>query len=218
MDMTCVKPGLTPAQKRYLPLKRATDVLLSGLGILILSPLLLILALVIKSDSKGPVFFRQKRVGKDGTFFQIYKFRTMRTDTPRDMPTHLLNDPEAFITRSGRFLRKTSLDELPQLFNIFRGEMSVIGPRPALWNQDDLVAAREAVGANSVRPGLTGWAQINGRDELPIDIKAGFDGEYIRRMSFLFDCKCFFGTITSVLRHEGVVEGGTGAMEKEKQK
>lgn len=218
MDMTCVKPGLTPAQKRYLPLKRAVDIVLSGLGILILSPLLLVLALVIKCDSKGPVLFRQKRVGKDGTFFQIYKFRTMRTDTPRDMPTHLLNDPEAFITPSGRFLRKTSLDELPQLFNIFRGEMSVIGPRPALWNQDDLVAAREAVGANSVRPGLTGWAQINGRDELPIDIKAGFDGEYIRRMSFLFDCKCFFGTITSVLRHEGVVEGGTGAMEKEKQK
>lgn len=218
MDMTCVKPGLTPAQKRYLPLKRAVDIVLSGLGILILSPLLLVLALVIKCDSKGPVLFRQKRVGKDGTFFQIYKFRTMRTDTPRDMPTHLLNDPEAFITPSGRFLRKTSLDELPQLFNIFRGEMSVIGPRPALWNQDDLVAAREAVGANSVRPGLTGWAQINGRDELPIDIKAGFDGEYIRRMSFWFDCKCFFGTITSVLRHEGVVEGGTGAMEKEKQK
>ena len=140
----------------------------------------------------------------------------MRTDTPKDLPTHLLNDPEHFITKTGRFIRKTSLDELPQLFNIFAGQMAVIGPRPALWNQDDLIAERDKYHANDIRPGLTGWAQINGRDELEIPVKAKLDGEYVQKMSFLFDCKCFFGTITSVLKHDGVVEGGTGTLEKEK--
>ena len=163
------------------------------------------------------MFFRQKRVGIGKRHFQILKFRTMRIDTPHDMPTHLLHDPEQYITRMGRFLRKTSLDELPQLFNILAGDMSVIGPRPALWNQDDLIAERDKYGANDVKPGLTGWAQINGRDELPIPVKAKLDGEYVQRLGFLFDCKCFFGTITSVLRHDGVVEGGTGELEREKK-
>ena len=194
------------------------DVLLSGCGILILSPILGIVALAIKLESPGPVIFKQKRFGKNKEFFEIYKFRSMRTDTPKDLPTHLLNDPDRFITKTGRFIRKTSLDELPQLFNIFSGKMSVIGPRPALWNQGDLIAERDKYHANDIRPGLTGWAQINGRDELEIPVKAKFDGEYVRKMSFLFDCKCFFGTVTSVLRHDGVVEGGTGTLEKEKKK
>ena len=197
--------------------KRLLDILLSGCGIVVLSPVYLLVALAIKLDDPGPVFFRQKRVGIHKTYFQILKFRTMKMETPRDVPTHLLENPEQYITRVGRVLRKTSLDELPQIFQIFTGKMSVIGPRPALWNQDDLIAQRDKYGANDVRPGLTGWAQINGRDELPIDVKAAFDGEYVRKMSFLFDCKCFFGTIVSVLKHEGVVEGGTGQMEKEKK-
>ncbi|MDY4583258.1 MAG: sugar transferase [Candidatus Faecousia sp.] len=197
--------------------KRLLDILLSGCGIVVLSPVYLLVALAIKLDDPGPVFFRQKRVGIHKTYFQILKFRTMKMETPRDVPTHLLDNPEQYITRVGRVLRKTSLDELPQIFQIFTGKMSVIGPRPALWNQDDLIAQRDKYGANDVRPGLTGWAQINGRDELPIDVKAAFDGEYVRKMSFLFDCKCFFGTIVSVLKHEGVVEGGTGQMEKEKK-
>ena len=196
--------------------KRFLDIFLSFLGILVLSWLFLILFIVIKLDSRGPIFFKQKRVGKGKTHFGILKFRTMRIDTPRDMPTHMLENPEQYITRVGKFLRKTSLDELPQLFNIFVGHMSVIGPRPALWNQFDLIEERDRYGANDIRPGLTGWAQINGRDELPIDVKARFDGEYVENMSFLFDCKCFFGTIVSVLKHDGVVEGGTGQMEKEK--
>ena len=201
----------------YLIIKRVIDFMLSLLALIVLSPIFLILAVWIKLDSKGPVFFRQKRVGKDKEFFQIYKFRTMRTDTPSDMPTHLLTDPDAFITKSGKFLRKTSLDELPQIINILKGEMAIIGPRPALWNQDDLVAERDKYGANDVLPGLSGWAQINGRDELPIPIKAKLDGDYVEKMSFAFDVKCFVGTITSVLRSDGVVEGGTGVIEKAKK-
>lgn len=194
----------------YIYLKRLLDFILSLLAIIILSPLFLVLAIWIKLDSPGPVFFKQKRIGINRTFFKIYKFRTMLAETPDDMPTHLLNDPEAFITRSGKFLRKTSLDELPQLINILKGEMSIIGPRPALWNQDDLADERDKYGANSVFPGLTGWAQINGRDELPIEVKARLDGEYIERINFWFDLKCFFGTILSVLKSDGIVEGKTG--------
>ncbi|MBR5125410.1 MAG: sugar transferase [Oscillospiraceae bacterium] len=197
--------------------KRALDILLSGCGIVVLAPVYLGIAIAIKIDDPGPVFFRQKRVGIHKSHFHILKFRTMKTETPRDMPTHLLQNPEQYITRVGKFLRKASLDELPQIFQIFTGEMSIIGPRPALWNQFDLIEERDKYGANDVRPGLTGWAQINGRDELPIDVKARLDGEYVERLSFLFDCKCFFGTIVSVLRHDGVVEGGTGQLEKEKK-
>jgi len=197
--------------------KRLIDILLSGVGIVVLSPVYLIVALAIKIDDPGPVFFRQKRVGIHKTHFNILKFRTMKMNTPKDTPTHLLENPQQYITRVGGILRKTSLDELPQIFQIFTGDMSIIGPRPALWNQYDLIEERDKYGANDVRPGLTGWAQINGRDELPIDVKARFDGEYVENMSFLFDCKCFFGTIVSVLKHDGVVEGGTGQMEKEKE-
>ena len=196
--------------------KRCLDVILSGCGIVILAPLMALIALAIKVDDPGPVFFRQKRVGIHKSYFHILKFRTMKMDTPRDTPTHLLENPQKYITRVGGVLRKTSLDELPQIFQIFSGKMSVIGPRPALWNQEDLIEERDRYGANDVRPGLTGWAQINGRDELPIDVKARFDGEYVQRLSFLFDCRCFFGTILSVLKHDGVVEGGTGQLEKEK--
>jgi len=198
----------------YLKLKRIMDFILSFIAIIVLSPVFLFLALWIKADSKGPIFFRQKRIGKDRTFFQIYKFRTMLDETPKDMPTHLLNDPDAFITKSGKFLRKTSLDELPQLINIIKGEMAVIGPRPALWNQDDLADERDKYGANDILPGLTGWAQINGRDELPIDVKARLDGEYVQNMSFWFDLRCFFGTFLSILKSDGVVEGGTGTIDK----
>ena len=197
--------------------KRLVDLVLSGIGILVLSPVYLILALAIVIDDPGPVFFRQKRVGLYKSHFMIMKFRTMKMETPHDVPTHLLQNPEQYITRMGKFLRKTSLDELPQLFQIFTGKMSIVGPRPALWNQFDLIELRDQVGANDLRPGLTGWAQINGRDELPLDVKARFDGEYVQRISFLFDCKCFLGTVLSVLKHDGVVEGGTGALEKEKK-
>ncbi|MCZ0717183.1 sugar transferase [Aerococcus kribbianus] len=197
--------------------KRLIDFILSGIGLIVLSPILLALAIWIKIDSPGPVFFRQKRVGENKEFFQIYKFRSMRTDTPSDMPTHLLNDPEAFITKSGKFIRKTSLDELPQLINIVKGEMAVIGPRPALWNQDDLIAERDKYGANDVKPGLTGWAQINGRDELEIPVKARLDGEYVQNLTFGLDIKCFFGTILSIIKSEGVVEGGTGTLNAEKK-
>lgn len=199
-------------------IKRILDFILSGIGLVVLSPILLVIAIAIKLDSKGPVFFKQKRVGIHKSYFWIYKFRTMYTDTPKDMPTHLLNNPDAFITKTGHFLRKTSLDELPQLLNILKGEMAVIGPRPALYNQDDLIAERDKYGANDIRPGLTGWAQINGRDELEIDVKAKLDGEYTNSISFGMDLKCFLGTITSVLKHEGVVEGGTGAMQKGESK
>ena len=193
-------------------IKRALDVLLSLAGIIVLGIPMLLISAAIKLGSPGPVFFRQKRFGIHKNFFNILKFRTMRTDTPKDVPTHLLSDPTKWITKTGAFLRRTSLDELPQLFNILAGQMSVIGPRPALWNQVDLIAERDKYGANDVKPGLTGWAQINGRDELPIPVKAKLDGEYVRRLSFGFDCKCFFGTVKSVLRHDGVVEGGTGTL------
>ena len=197
--------------------KRFLDILLSACGILVLSPVYLLVALAIKIDDPGPVFVRQKRVGLHKSHFQILKFRTMKMETPKDVPTHLLDNPQQYITRVGRVLRKTSLDELPQIFQIFTGDMSIIGPRPALWNQYDLIAERDKYGANDVRPGLTGWAQINGRDELPIDVKARLDGEYVEKLSFAFDCKCFFGTIISVLKSDGVVEGGTGQLEKEKK-
>lgn len=201
-------------------IKRIGDVFLSGMALLILWPVFAILAIIIKVTDPGPVFFKQKRVGmkKNGelTYFPILKLRTMKTSTPKDMPTHLLENPEQWITGIGKILRKTSLDELPQIWNIFVGDMSIIGPRPALWNQYDLIAERDKYLANDVKPGLTGWAQINGRDELPIDVKARLDGEYVRNLSFGFDVKCFFGTIISVLKHDGVVEGGTGEMEKKK--
>lgn len=194
-------------------IKRWIDCCLSLLGLVILSPVFLLLMLAIKVDSRGPIFFYQQRIGQHQSRFKIIKFRTMSIDTPKDMPTHLLSNPDQYITRVGRFLRKTSLDELPQLVNILWGHMAIVGPRPALWNQDDLIAAREQVGANNVRPGLTGWAQINGRDELSIEQKARLDGEYVTRLSFWFDVQCFMKTIFSVLKHDGVVEGGTGASE-----
>ncbi|MBE7046074.1 MAG: sugar transferase [Ruminococcaceae bacterium] len=197
--------------------KRFIDVVLSFIGIIVLAIPMLILALLIKMDSKGPVFFKQKRVGLHKKHFNILKFRSMRTDTPKDMPTHMLGNATSHITRVGGILRKLSLDELPQIFNIFAGQMSIIGPRPALWNQDDLIAERDKYGANDIKPGLTGWAQINGRDELPIDVKARLDGEYVEKLSFWFDVKCFFGTIFSVLKSDGVVEGGTGEIEKQKE-
>ena len=198
--------------------KRLIDIVLSFLGLVLLSWLFLILCLAIVIDDPGPVVFKQKRIGIHKTFFQLHKFRSMKMSTPHDTPTHLLDNPDQYITRVGRFLRKSSLDELPQIWDIFTGKMSIIGPRPALWNQDDLIAERDKYGANDVKPGLTGWAQINGRDELEIPIKAKFDGEYVQKMSFLFDCKCFFGTIASVLKHDGVVEGGTGEMHKKEEK
>jgi O-antigen biosynthesis protein WbqP len=198
----------------YLKIKRLIDIILSFIGIIILSPLFLILIIAIKLDSKGPILFRQKRVGIHKIHFNIFKFRTMRIDTPKDTPTHLLENPEQYITKVGKFMRKNSLDELPQIWNIFVGQMSIIGPRPALWNQYDLIAERDRYNANAVPPGLTGWAQINGRDELPIDVKAKLDGEYVQKISFWMDVKCFFGTITSVLKSDGVIEGGTGKISK----
>lgn len=197
--------------------KRLIDFVLALCGLIVLSPVFIILCIWIKLDSKGPILFKQKRVGINKTYFNIYKFRTMYIDTPKDMPTHMLSNPDQFITKAGKFLRKTSLDELPQIINIIKGEMAIIGPRPALWNQDDLIAERDKYHANDVRPGLTGWAQINGRDELEIPVKARLDGEYVKRISFLFDVKCFFGTITSVLKSDGVVEGGTGSMNGDKK-
>ena len=192
--------------------KRMLDIICSLCGVVLFSPVFLILAVWIKLDSPGPVFFKQKRVGKHKTYFNILKFRTMRTDAPHDMPTHLLENPEAFITRSGAFLRRTSLDELPQIINILMGDMSVVGPRPALWNQDDLLAERDRYGANDVTPGLTGWAQVNGRDELEIEEKARLDGEYVHQLTFKMDATCVLMTVGSVLRQKGVVEGGTGTL------
>ncbi len=205
---------LTKKQRNYMRIKRELDFALSLGACLMLSPLFLILCIAIKADSRGPVFFKQKRVGIHKRYFYIYKFRTMQIDTPKDIPTHLLENPDQYITKVGHFLRKSSLDELPQLFNILRGDMSFVGPRPALWNQYDLVRERDKYGANDVPCGLTGWAQINGRDELLIPVKAKLDGEYVRRMSFWFDIRCFLGTFVSVLRADGVVEGGTGAGKK----
>lgn len=198
----------------YLKVKRALDFIFALIGLVVLSPLFIVLTIAIKLDSKGPVFFKQKRVGIYKTHFYILKFRTMRIDTPKDVPTHMLENPEKWITRVGKILRKTSLDELPQIINILKGEMSIIGPRPALWNQYDLIAERDKYGANDIRPGLTGYAQIHGRDELPIDVKAELDGYYVKNLCIWMDVKCFFGTIISVLRADGVVEGGTGRLGK----
>ncbi len=199
-------------------IKRAIDLILSIISITVLALPMLILAIIVKLTSKGPILFMQKRVGINKELFKMPKFRSMYTETPSEMPTHLLDDPQRWITPVGKIMRKTSLDELPQLFCILTGKMSFIGPRPALWNQDDLIAERDKYGANDVRPGLTGWAQINGRDELPIEQKAALDGEYVLKMSFLMDVKCFFGTFAAVLSSKGVVEGGTGVLEKEGKK
>lgn len=200
----------------YLFIKRIVDFLLASIALIIFSPIFLVLAIWIKLDSPGPVFFRQKRIGIHKSHFEIFKFRTMRSDTPSDTPTHLLGDPDAFITKSGHFLRKTSLDELPQLINIIKGEMSVVGPRPALWNQYDLIEERDKYKANDILPGLTGWAQINGRDELPISVKAKLDGDYTAQLGPVMDLKCLIGTVISVFKADGVVEGGTGTILKAK--
>ena len=202
----------------YTHIKRILDFMLSVIGIIILSPVFAVIAAAIKLDSVGPVLFKQKRVGIHKTHFNIYKFRTMRIDTPKDIPTHMLEDPERYITKIGAFLRRTSLDELPQIFNILKGEMAVVGPRPALWNQYDLIAERDKYGANDIRPGLTGWAQINGRDELTIEVKARFDGEYTQHISFRMDYTCFLITFGEVLKHRGVIEGGTGVLARQKAK
>ena len=197
--------------------KRVIDLVLSSVGIVVLAIPMLIIAVAIKCDSPGPVLFKQKRVGIHKKPFTLYKFRSMRTDTPKNVPTHQLGNADSYITKIGGFLRKTSLDELPQIFCIFKGDMSIIGPRPCLFNQEDLMEERDKYGANDIKPGLTGLAQISGRDELPIPVKAKFDGEYVEKMSFWFDVKMFFGTIFSVLKSDGVVEGGTGAMEAEEK-
>lgn len=203
--------------------KRLIDIVLSFIGIVVLALPMLVFAFIIKAEDPGPVFFRQKRIGIHKTQFSLLKFRSMKISTPHDMPTHMLENPEQYILRCGRWMRKMSIDELPQLFNIFTGNMSIIGPRPALWNQDDLIAERDKYGANDVKPGLTGWAQINGRDELEIPVKAKLDGEYVAALNaghgkgFAMDCKCFFGTIKSVLHHDGVVEGGTGELKREEK-
>ncbi len=197
--------------------KRVIDIVLSGIGLLVLAVPMLIVAVIIRCEDPGPVIFKQKRIGLHKKCFSLYKFRSMRLDTPRDMPTHLLEKPEQYILKVGGFIRKTSIDELPQIWNIFKGDMSIIGPRPALWNQDDLIAERDKYGANDVKPGLTGWAQINGRDELEIPVKAKLDGEYVEKMSLGMDIRCFFGTIGSVLKSDGVVEGGTGEMKKKEE-
>lgn len=195
-------------------MKRILDLMISVIGLIILSPIFIILIIWIKLDSKGPVLFKQKRVGIHKTHFNILKFRTMKVDTPKDTPTHLLKDPEQYITRAGKFLRKTSLDELPQIINIIKGDMAIVGPRPALWNQYDLIEERDKYGANDIRPGLTGWAQVNGRDELEIPVKAALDGEYVQKMGIGMDIKCIFKTVVQIFTHEGVVEGGTGSMKK----
>ena len=200
-------------KKPYIIIKNIIDFILSLIALIILLPFFCIFAIIIKLESRGPIFFKQKRIGKDKKEFYIYKFRTMRTDTPKDMPTHLLKDAESYITKSGKVFRKTSIDELPQIINILKGQMSIIGPRPALWNQYDLIKERDKYNANSIRPGLTGWAQVNGRDELEIPIKAKFDGEYVEKMSLLFDTKIFLKTIIKVFKHDGVVEG---ELEKER--
>ena len=201
-------------QKKYLQLKNGLDVFMGIASTIILSPVLLGISVAIVIDDGFPVFFKQKRVGIHGSHFMIYKFRTMKNSTPHDQPTHLLENPEQYITKTGHFLRKYSLDELPQLLNIAKGEMAVIGPRPALWNQYDLIEERDTYGANDIKPGLTGWAQIHGRDELEIEEKAALDGYYTKHVSLLMDIRCFFGTMLSVIKSDGVVEGGTGA-EKE---
>lgn len=203
--------------------KRFIDIVLSFIGIVVLALPMIVFALIIKAEDPGPAFFKQKRIGIHKTQFSLLKFRSMKMSTPHDMPTHMLENPEQYILRCGRWMRKMSIDELPQIFNIFTGKMSIIGPRPALWNQDDLIAERDKYGANDIKPGLTGWAQINGRDELEIPAKAKLDGEYVAALNaghgkgFAMDCKCFFGTIKSVLHHDGVVEGGTGELKREEK-
>ncbi len=205
-------------------IKRIIDIILSFCGLVLLSPVYLSLCLAIVMDDPGPIFFTQKRVGKNKQYFQLHKFRSMKMSTPHDVPTHMLENPDQYITRIGRFLRKSSLDELPQIGDIFIGNMSIIGPRPALWNQDLLTAERDKYGANDIKPGLTGWAQINGRDELEISMKAKLDGEYSQKLrdggikAFLFDCQCFLGTVFSVVRAKGIVEGGTGEIKKQEHK
>ncbi|WP_291569578.1 sugar transferase [Clostridium sp. UBA4548] len=201
----------------YLKVKRLIDIILSLIGLIMLSPVFVILIIAIKVDSRGPILFKQKRVGIHKSHFNILKFRTMRIDTPQDTPTHLLESPEQWITKFGKLLRKTSLDELPQIWNILIGEMSIIGPRPALWNQYDLIEERDKYGANDIPPGLTGWAQINGRDELPVEVKAKLDGEYVKNLGVSMDVRCFFGTIVTVLRRDGIVEGGTISLEEKKK-
>lgn len=208
---------LTPGQRVYLVFKYLVDFVLSAVGLAVLLIPMAVLAVAIMVDDPGPALFTQKRVGKDRKFFSLYKFRTMRADTPHDMPTHLLADPQQYITRVGKVMRRFSLDELPQLLNILLGQMSIVGPRPALWNQFDLVEEREKYGAHQVRPGLTGWAQINGRDELPIPVKAALDGEYIRNLGAKMDLKCFFGTFGIWVSGKGIVEGGTGELERDQQ-
>ena len=208
-------------------LKRLLDIVISGIAIIVLAIPMLIVTIAIKIDDPGPILFKQKRVGKkkngEVTYFMIWKFRSMKMCTPHDVPTHLLENPEQYITRVGRYMRKMSIDELPQIYQVFTGKLSLVGPRPALWSQDDLIAEREKYGANDVKPGITGWAQINGRDELEIPVKARFDGEYAAALNaggfkaFAMDVKCFFGTFISVLRSDGVVEGGTGTMKKEEE-
>lgn len=208
-------------------IKRLIDFILSSIAIIVLALPMLIISIVIKIDDPGPVLFKQKRVGKkkngEITYFMIWKFRSMKISTPHDTPTHLLDNPEQYITRVGRFIRKTSLDELPQFYQVFTSKLSIVGPRPALWSQEDLVAEREKYGANDIKPGITGWAQINGRDELEIDVKAKFDGEYAAALNagkfkgFAMDVKCFFGTIVRVLKSDGFVEGGTGEMKKQEE-
>lgn len=205
---------LSNSQKVYMGMKRCLDFILALVALVLFWWVLLILCIAIKIDSPGPILFKQKRVGLHKAHFNILKFRTMRIDTPKDMPTHMLSNPDQYITKVGKFLRKSSLDELPQILNILKGEMSIVGPRPALWNQYDLIEERDKYGANGVLPGLTGWAQINGRDELEIPVKAKLDGEYVEKFGLAMDIKCFFGTITAVLFHKGVVEGGTGEMKK----
>lgn len=213
------KPGIYEAV-----FKRLIDIIVSLLGLIILSPVFLIIVVAIEIDDPGPVFFAQNRVGRNKRFFRLHKFRSMKMSTPHDVPTHMLENPDQYITKVGKFLRKSSLDELPQIADIFVGNMSIIGPRPALWNQDLLTAERDKYGANDIKPGLTGWAQINGRDELEIPVKASLDGYYAEKLqkggftAFAFDCKCFFGTFISVAKSDGVVEGGTGSMEKENKK
>ena len=198
--------------------KRFFDVVFSFVGIVMLGVPMLILIILIKKEDPGPAFFKQKRVGIHKRYFELIKFRSMKLDTPHDIPTHQLENPEQYLLKCGKVMRKYSLDELPQLINVLRGDMSLIGPRPALWNQFDLIEEREKYGANDILPGITGWAQINGRDELEIPFKAKLDGEYVMRQSFFFDCKCFFRTISKVLKHDGVVEGGTGVIDKMKEK
>ncbi|MBE5851373.1 MAG: sugar transferase [Lachnospiraceae bacterium] len=198
----------------YQVVKKIVDRIMALVGLIILLPIFLILIVAIKLDSPGPILFQQKRVGIHKSYFNILKFRTMRIDTPKDTPTHLLENPEQYITKVGKFLRRTSLDELPQIINILKGDMAIVGPRPALWNQYDLIEERDEYGANDILPGLTGWAQINGRDELPIEVKAKLDGEYVEKQSFRMDMKCIFGTVVSVAKQDGVVEGGTGTLEK----